>query len=75
MKLSRKELSSISRRDFLKASGLSAGGLVIGVSLPTGVLGSVHDSSFEPNAFVYIAPNGDTTIHCGRCEMRQGIST
>ncbi|MBT8074064.1 MAG: twin-arginine translocation signal domain-containing protein, partial [Xanthomonadales bacterium] len=32
MKLSRKELSSISRRDFLKASGLSAGGLVIGVS-------------------------------------------
>lgn len=75
MKLSNKELSGISRRDFLKASGLSAGGLVIGVSLPMGVLGSVDDSSFEPNAFVHIALNGDTTIHCGRCEMGQGIST
>lgn len=75
MSTSRKELSNISRRDFLKASGLSAGGLIIGVSLPTGVLASADGGSFEPNAFVYIAQNGDTTIHCGRCEMGQGIST
>jgi isoquinoline 1-oxidoreductase beta subunit len=75
MSTSRKELSSVSRRDFLKASGLSAGGLIIGVSLPMGVLASADGGSFEPNAFVYIAQNGDTTIHCGRCEMGQGIST
>ena len=70
-----KEATTVSRRDFLKASGLSVGGLVIGVSLPTGLLGAVDGTSFEPNAFVYIAPNGETTIYCGRCEMGQGIST
>ena len=70
-----KESNAVSRRDFLKASGLSVGGLIIGVSLPTGLLGAVDGTSFEPNAFVYIAPNGDTTIYCGRCEMGQGIST
>ncbi len=70
-----KQQNVISRRDFLKASGLSAGGLIIGISLPMGVLASSDDLSFEPNAFVYIAKNGDTTIYCGRCEMGQGIST
>ena len=65
----------ISRRDFLIASGLSAGGLFIGLSLPVGVLGAVDGPGFEPNAFVYIAKNGDTTIYCGRCELGQGIST
>lgn len=70
-----RELNAVSRRDFLKASGLSVGGLIIGVSIPTGLLGAVDGTSFEPNAFVYIAPNGDTTIYCGRCEMGQGIST
>jgi len=38
-------------------------------------LGSVDSAGFEPNAFVYIDKNGDTTIYCGRCEMGQGIST
>jgi isoquinoline 1-oxidoreductase beta subunit len=70
-----KKAGSISRREFLKASGLSAGGLIIGVSLPASLLGSTQDSAFVPNAFVHIASNGDTTIFCGRCEMGQGIST
>ena len=69
-----KQIDAITRRDFLKAAGLSAGGLIIGVSLPMGVLGSEESSAFEPNAFVYIAENGDTTIYCGRCEMGQGIA-
>ena len=71
----RKDTIAFSRREFLKVSGLSAGGLIIGVSLPLGVLGAVDSSAFEPNAFVYIDTNGDTTIYCGRCEMGQGIST
>jgi len=75
MSTSNKELNAISRRDFLKASGLSAGGLIIGVSLPVSLLGAAQGDSFQPNAFVYIANNGDTTIWCGRCEMGQGIST
>jgi isoquinoline 1-oxidoreductase beta subunit len=75
MSVTRKELNAISRRDFLKASGLSAGGLIVGVSLPVSLLGSSNNENFQPNAFVYIAENGDTTIWCGRCDMGQGIST
>ena len=70
-----KELNTVSRRDFLKTTGLSAGGLVIGVSLPMGVLATGEVSGFEPNAFIHIATSGDTTIYCGRCELGQGIST
>ena len=69
------KIDAVTRREFLKAAGLSAGGLMIAVSLPTGVMGSVGSPSFEPNAFVHIAENGETTIYCGRCEMGQGIST
>ena len=70
-----KELNMVSRRAFLKATGLSAGGLIIGVSLPLGSLVAAESGNFEPNAFVYMDQNGDTTIYCGRCEMGQGIST
>ena len=70
-----KESNAVSRREFLKASGLSVGGLIIGVSLPTGLMGSADSAGFEPNAFIHIAPNGNTTIFCGRCELGQGIST
>ncbi|MGD9264767.1 MAG: molybdopterin-dependent oxidoreductase, partial [Lysobacterales bacterium] len=67
--------SGFSRREFLKVSGLSAGGLVIGVSLPAGVLVAGEDAVFEPGAFIHIAKDGATTLYCGRCEMGQGIST
>ncbi len=70
-----KEMFAISRRNFLKTTGLSASGLIIGVSLPMGLLGSVDSAGFEPGAFIHIAQNGDTTLFCGRCEMGQGIST
>ena len=68
-------LATVSRRDFLKTSAYSLGGLAIGVSLPLGVLGKLQAGQFEPNAFVHIAQDGATTIYCGRCEMGQGIST
>jgi isoquinoline 1-oxidoreductase beta subunit len=70
-----KDMSRFSRREFLKASGLGAGGLIIGVSLPMGAFSSVKNAGFEPSAFIYIDPNGDTTLYCGRCELGQGIST
>jgi isoquinoline 1-oxidoreductase beta subunit len=69
------QVDVVTRREFLKLTGLSAGGLIIGVSLPAGVLGSDGNPEFEPNAFIHIAENGDTTLWCGRCEMGQGIST
>ena len=67
--------SPVTRREFLKASGLTAGGLIIGVSLPVGTKASDGPGGFEPSPFIYIESNGDTTLYCGRCEMGQGIST
>ncbi|MCW8926501.1 MAG: molybdopterin-dependent oxidoreductase, partial [Xanthomonadales bacterium] len=66
---------TFSRRDFLKASGLSAGGLIIAVSIPASVLASDGANVFEPGPFIHIARDGTTTLYCGRCEMGQGIST
>jgi isoquinoline 1-oxidoreductase beta subunit len=70
-----KQLNAVTRREFLRTTGLSAGGLMIAVSVPTGVMASAGSPVFEPNAFVHIAENGDTTLYCGRCELGQGIST
>jgi isoquinoline 1-oxidoreductase beta subunit len=67
------KLFKVSRRQFLATTGLAAGGLIIGVTFPFGARAKIAD--VRPNAFVHIAPNGDTTLHCGRCEMGQGIST
>lgn len=66
---------NISRRNFLKTSGLAMGGLALGVILPSCKKAALVVGEFQPNAFVYIAPDGDITIYCGRCEMGQGIST
>lgn len=71
-------VSNESRRKFLKHSAFATGGLVLGINLPNKVIAGVKmdtDSTFNPNAFIHIADNGDTLIYCGRCEMGQGIST
>ena len=70
-----RQVNTVSRRAFLKATGLSAGGLIIGVTLPVSGLVAGDEANFEPNAFVYMDPKGDTTIFCGRCEMGQGSMT
>ncbi|MFT7559004.1 MAG: isoquinoline 1-oxidoreductase beta subunit [Flavobacteriales bacterium] len=75
-------ITQLNRRDFLKFTGISSGGLVLGVSTANSAVNSAHtnnsalaDEAFQPNAFIHIAENGDTTLYCGRCEMGQGIST
>lgn len=76
--MTRSARTGVDRRTFLKASGLAAGGLTIGVSLPFGALAKLSAdgaAGFQPNAFLHLAPNGDATLWCGRCEMGQGIST
>jgi isoquinoline 1-oxidoreductase beta subunit len=75
MSTQHEQVNVFGRREFLKASGLSAGGLIIGVSMPMGLMGSADGTDFEPSAFIHIASNGDTTLYCGRCELGQGIST
>ena len=78
MTISNHMLTNQSRRQFLKQSGLAAGGLVLGVTLPSKTIAGMNmsdDSAFSPSAFIHIDENGDTLIYCGRCEMGQGIST
>lgn len=73
-----KQLTNQSRRRFLKGTGIATGGLVLGINLPQTTIAGFKmgaDSTFNPNAFIHIADNGDTLIYCGRCEMGQGIST
>lgn len=65
----------VSRREFLKATGLSAGGLILGVTLPASLRAEKGETLYHPDIFIQIADNGDTTLYCGRAEMGQGIST
>ncbi len=80
-------IQNVSRRNFLKRSGLVTGGLVLGVSVPSfsphAAFANNQDShpvdgfedAFNPSAFIHINEQGDTLIYCGRSEMGQGIST
>lgn len=71
------KIENVSRRKFIKTSGIAAGGLWLGVTIPNTVMAKIglEEAVFNPNAFIHIAENGDTLIYCGRCEMGQGIST
>lgn len=64
-----------SRRDFLKASALAGGGLVIGFTLPLGGRRAQAAGGFAPNAFLRIDQAGDVTVVCGLSEMGQGVLT
>lgn len=69
----------IDRRTFVKATGKTVGsGLIIGYSVPSiwsiPALGKTT-SSFVPNVFVSIHPDGLVEIVCHRSEMGQGVRT
>ncbi|MBT7952981.1 MAG: xanthine dehydrogenase family protein molybdopterin-binding subunit [Gammaproteobacteria bacterium] len=68
-------LQKVNRREFLKATGMTAGGLVMGVTVPMSLHAEEGETGFHPKVFIQIAENGDTTLYCGRAEMGQGIST
>ena len=70
---------NLSRRQFLRNSGIVGGGLVIGFSLTgcssepwpiTGVEGA-----FSPNAFLQLTPDNAIRFFCPRDEMGQGVMT
>ncbi|WNC70310.1 molybdopterin cofactor-binding domain-containing protein [Thalassotalea nanhaiensis] len=68
-------ITKMNRRSFLKATGITAGGLVLGVSIPNITVAKSPTDEFNPNAFIHLSENGDLLLFCGRCEMGQGIST
>lgn len=73
--------SGLSRRTFLATSAVAGGGLLIGLSLPTGlrrVLAQEPPAAapkIVPNAFIRIAPDDTVTILLKHSEMGQGVST
>ena len=74
------DIQPVSRRHFLKASGLTGLALSLGFYTPTNaeeaeIIKAVEADSFgvEMNAWVHIEPSGQVTIFSHRAEMGQGV--
>ncbi len=82
--MNEQHLENADRRDFLRKSALTGGGLVLGfyfnpadsavkrVAKPSSI---AETAVFKPNAFIHIAPNGTVTLISKQPEIGQGIKT
>jgi len=69
-------LTNPSRREFLKTSATGSAGLLLAFCLPA--IASAADSPeqvFQPNAYIFINPQGDVRLVVTRSEMGQGVRT
>ncbi len=64
-----------SRRDFLKTSTFTSGGLLMGLVLPASTAVQAAGTVYTPNAWVHIADNNAITLLTARSEMGQGVFT
>lgn len=77
------QLDNASRRNFLRTSLLTGGGLVLGFYLDGAQSAtqkivkpdSLNASEFKPNAFIRISPEGTITLISKQPEIGQGIKT
>jgi isoquinoline 1-oxidoreductase beta subunit len=69
--------ASVSRRTFITASAAVGGGLMLDFSIPAFAQreGSAPEASTTLNAYIRIAPNGETFIVSKNPEIGQGIKT
>ncbi|MEP7246657.1 MAG: molybdopterin cofactor-binding domain-containing protein, partial [Gammaproteobacteria bacterium] len=65
----------LSRRSFLNLSASATGGLLLGFSIGSAPAVGAKATSFQPNAFLSIAPDGRVTIMAKNPEIGQGIKT
>ena len=67
----------MTRRQFLAASALAGGGLLLACHLPSGRRDAqaAGENEFAPNAYLRIAPNGRVTVIVNKSEMGQGVYT
>jgi isoquinoline 1-oxidoreductase subunit beta len=61
------------RRDFLRVTAVSAGGLVLGVRFARAAQEGAAE--FRPNVWVRIDPSGKVTLTVDKSEMGQGVRT
>ncbi len=61
------------RRDFLRLTAISAGGLVLGIRC--GRPGEAQGGEFRPNAWIRLDPSGKVFLTVGKSEMGQGVRT
>lgn len=69
---------AISRRTFMKVSGIVGGGLVLGFVIPGAHRFAAAEAVkpvYAPNAFLRIAPDNTVTIAVNRLEFGQGVNT
>jgi isoquinoline 1-oxidoreductase beta subunit len=69
--------SNMNRRQFIKASALAGGGLLLACHLPFGTrdAAAAGEAAFAPNAFLRIGTDESVTIIVNKSEMGQGIYT
>src|SRR4051812_12868771 len=72
--------NALSRRDFLRASALAGGGVMLAgwldVLSPSDALGATGSAAeFSPNAYIRIAPDGIVTVIAKNPEVGQGVKT
>ena len=70
-------MTSVNRRDFMKAAGTAGAGLVLSFYLPSDskLFGEPEAESFAPNVWLSIDPKGTVTITSAKTEMGQGART
>jgi isoquinoline 1-oxidoreductase beta subunit len=70
--------TTITRRDFLKATAAAGGGLALEFSFPAGALAQAKGAAAAPaelTAWILISPNDNVMIRIARSEMGQGSMT
>jgi isoquinoline 1-oxidoreductase subunit beta len=72
----RAKYATWSRRDFLKATSLGSGALVLGFSLDAeAAMATTTNGDFTPNAWIRVAPDGYVEVLISKTEMGQGTAT
>lgn len=66
---------NFSRRDFLKTTAVSGGGLLLGFHVPRAFGAATPGAEHQPNAWVRIGEDNTITLLSARSEMGQGVST
>jgi isoquinoline 1-oxidoreductase beta subunit len=79
MKATSARILNLSRRNFIVGTAAAAGGLAIGIRLPSGFgsaeAQSVANAGTEVHAWVVVKPDDTCVIRIARSEMGQGTLT